>query len=332
MFQEDQMRVLVTGGAGYIGGHTVLALKARGHEVTVLDDLSKGYREPFFGDYFVEASVADSDKVRKTVKERGIEAVLHFAAFIEAGESMQFPGKYFLNNAAGTLSLLESLRLEGVDKLIFSSTAALYGIPDSVPIREDSALKPVNAYGESKLLVEQALRWYSEIHDFRYVSLRYFNAAGADEHLRCGERHRPETHLIPLALQAAYGERPRLSLFGTDYRTKDGTCVRDYIHVSDLADAHVLALDYLASGGKSQRFNLGNGQGFSNREVIQIVKSVTGKDFPVIETDRRPGDPETLVASSERIRTELGWKPRFADLKGIVNSADAFYKKWKGLA
>lgn len=325
------MRVLVTGGAGYIGGHTVLALKARGHDVTVLDDLSKGYREPFHGDRLVVASIADTEAVRKALRDHGIEAVLHFAAFIEAGESMKLPGKYFLNNTAGTMALLEAMRLEGVGMFIFSSTAAVYGLPDEVPIREEAALRPVNAYGESKLMVERMLRWYAEIHGLRHVSLRYFNAAGADPDLRCGERHNPETHLIPLALQAAYGERPSLAVFGTDYPTKDGTCVRDYIHVSDLAEAHVLALDRLAAGGGSACFNLGNGQGFTVREVVEVVKEVTGRDFPVVESPRRPGDPAVLVASSERIRRELGWVPRFPDLKEIVRTADRYYRRWKGL-
>lgn len=320
-------RILVTGGAGYIGSHTVLKLKEAGYFTVVYDNFSKGHEEFVFSDELVKGDIHNSKLVKETVKKYNIDAVMHFAAFIEAGESMQKPEIYFRNNSVGTMILLQALLECGIMKFIFSSTAALFGYPDEIPISEDATLIPVNAYGESKLLIEQVLRWYSEIHGFNYVSLRYFNAAGADERLRTGELHNPETHLIPLAIKTAYGERESLSIYGTDYNTKDGTCIRDYIHVNDLADAHVLALKYLESENSSNIFNLGCEQGFSVREVINIVKEITKIDFKVIETKRRPGDPEKLVASSDKIKNMLGWNPKFNDLKKIVESAVNFYKK-----
>jgi len=323
------LKVLVTGGAGYIGGHVVLGLKEKGYNVTVVDDLSKGYKTPFYGDKFIKANIQDTKKIKNIIRDNGIEAVFHFAAFIEAGESMKNPAKYFLNNSARTIEFLETIINEGVKFFIFSSTAALYGMPEKIPITEEQKLQPVNPYGESKLIVENVLKWFSSIYDFRYVSLRYFNAAGADEKLRCGERHNPESHLIPLAIQTAWKERDALYIYGTDYNTRDGTCIRDYIHVSDLADAHILALEYLLNNGRSDVFNLGNGKGFTVKEVVDVVKEVTGKDFPVIETNRRPGDPETLVASSDKIKKILGWNPKRTDLKWIVKTANEYYKYWK---
>jgi len=323
------MRILVTGGAGFVGSHTVLQLKDQGHFIVVYDNLSKGHKQLLFGDEFVQGDIHDKKLLSKTMKKFNIEAVLHFAAFIEAGESMKLPVKYFNNNSVGSLVLLDAMIENKINFFVFSSTAALYGYPDMIPIKENSALVPVNAYGESKLLVEKVLHWYSEIYGLRYVSLRYFNAAGSDLQLRTGEMHNPETHLIPLALQTAYGERESLFIFGTDYNTKDGTCVRDYIHVTDLATAHLLALNYLSEGNKSNIFNLGSETGYTVKEVIETVKKHTNIDFKVIETERRPGDPETLIASSEKIRSTLGWQPQFSDIDTIVDSAMKFYKKWK---
>jgi UDP-glucose 4-epimerase len=325
------MNILVTGGAGYIGSHTVLKLKEKGHCVIVYDNLSKGYRELLHGDEFVEANVNLRDMVRQVCHDFGVDAVLHFAASIEAGESMRDPVKYFNNNTVNTLLFLDAMMRAGVRNFIFSSTAAVYGLPERTPISEDFPLQPVNAYGESKLLVERTLKWYSDIAGLKYAALRYFNAAGADEKLRSGERHDPETHLIPLALKTAYGERESLSVFGTDYPTKDGTCVRDYVHVSDLAEAHVLALDYIMKEKKSEIFNLGSERGFTVKEVIKVVKDATKRDFKVVETGRRPGDPAVLVASSEKIRRTLGWKPSSSDLEAIVRTADAYYRNWKGI-
>ena len=313
------MRVLVTGGAGYIGATTVRSLRDRGHEVAVYDDLSKGHREALPSDVpLIVADVADRARLDATIREHRPDAVMHFAAFIEAGESMVAPEKYFRNNSAAALTLLESMMVSGVDKLILSSTAALYGEPRLIPIEETAPLEPTNAYGESKLLVERMLAWFRRVHGLRYASLRYFNAAGSDG---CsGERHNPESHLIPLVLQAATGQRSHISIFGTDYPTADGSCVRDYIHVSDLAQAHVLALGGLANHD-CLIYNLGIGHGFSVREVIAAACRVTGVDIPVVEAARRPGDPAVLVASSEKIRRELGWAPQYTDLESIIGSA-----------
>ncbi len=319
------MRVLVTGGAGYIGATTVRSLLADGHEVVVYDNLSKGHREAVpAGVPLIVAEVADRARLDAAMGEQRPEAVLHFAAFIEAGESMLAPEKYFRNNSAATLTLLESMLANGVNQLILSSTAALYGEPRRIPVEESDPLEPTNAYGESKLLVERMLAWFRRVHGLRYASLRYFNAAGSDGH--SGERHHPETHLIPLVLQAAAGQRRCISIFGTDYPTPDGTCVRDYIHVSDLAQAHVLALGALARHD-CLIYNLGNGKGFSVREVIRAARRVTGVEIPVVEAARRPGDPAVLVASSEKIRRELGWAPTYADLESIIGSAWAWMEK-----
>lgn len=327
------MNLLVTGGAGYIGSHTVLLLKESGHFTVVLDNFanSDGSNKFLLGDAFVKGDIADDSLVSETIKKYRIDAVLHFAAFIEAGESMKDPVKFFMNNSSGTFKLLETLVRNGVKKFIFSSTAALFGFPEKVPITEDTALKPVNAYGESKLLVEQVLAWYSKLIDFKYVSLRYFNACGADKDLRTGEAHNPESHLIPLALQTAYGQRKEFCIFGTDYNTPDGTCIRDYIHVSDLAKAHLMALEYLAQGNPSDVFNLGTEKGNSVKDIVSTVKKVTGKDFPVTIAPRRPGDPDILVASSEKIRKVLGWKPDYTDLETIIRTAVDFHKKWNKL-
>ncbi len=319
------MRVLVTGGAGYIGSVVVAELVRAGHQPVVYDNLSNGHRQAVPDEVpFVHGDVGEGVKVSKTIREHGIEAVMHLAAFIEAGESMKYPERFFRNNTAGTLGLLETMLDAGVDRFVFSSTAALYGNPEKVPIRETDALKPTNAYGESKLLVERILAWFHRIHSFRYASLRYFNAAGATTHL--GEAHEPESHLIPIILQVALGKREAIHIYGTDYGTKDGTCVRDYIHVIDLAQAHVLALNAL--GQQSQLiYNLGNGRGFTVREVIEAARKVTGRPIPVVESPRRPGDPAELVASSDKIQNELGWKPKHSDLDTIISTAWEWHRK-----
>lgn len=312
-------RVLVTGGAGYIGSVVAAQMLERGYEVVILDNLSHGHRAAAPQDArFVSGDVADRAALDALMSDSPYDAVLHFAAFIEAGESMQIPAKYFRNNSVNSLTLLEAVVAHRIPRFVFSSTAALYGTPDSTPIDETAALRPTNAYGESKLIVERMLEWMCRIHGMRYASLRYFNAAGAAG--AQGEDHRPESHLIPIALQVALGHRDHLSIFGTDYPTPDGTCVRDYIHISDLASAHLLALDALEKNEKLI-YNIGNGRGFSVREVIETARKVTGHAIPAKEAPRRPGDPPVLVASSEKIRRDLNWQPRHPDLKSIIGSA-----------
>ena len=313
------MKILVTGGAGYIGGTVARLLLAAGHEVTIYDNLCHSRRSAVAtGAEFVEGDIADRTLLDRTLENGRFDGVMHFAALIEAGESMHKPEIYFRNNTAGTLSLLESMLATGNNRLVFSSTAACYGEPEKTPIEEDARLEPTNAYGESKLLVEDMLRWFNRIHGLRYASLRYFNVAGAIAGY--GEAHEPESHLIPLVLDVALGRREKIRIFGEDYPTHDGTCIRDYIHVSDLADAHLLALAALE---KSDRliYNIGNGQGFTVREVIESARRVTGRPIAVEECPRRPGDPAVLVASSEKIKRELGWQPKFAELDTILASA-----------
>ncbi len=315
------MKILVTGGAGYIGGTVAGLLVQQGHDVIVLDNLTHGRREMVpAGTEFVKAELADREAVERVLRS-GVGAVMHFAALIEAGESMRVPEVYFRNNTASTLTLLEAMLAVGVNRLVFSSTAAVYGEPEKTPIAEDAKLQPTNAYGESKLLVEHMLTWFHRCHGFRYASLRYFNVAGAMPGR--GEAHEPESHLIPLILDAAMGRREAIKVFGTDYPTPDGTCIRDYIHVHDLAQAHLLALDALDDEERGGRliYNLGNGQGFSVREVIEGARKVTGRDIPVVEEPRRSGDPAVLVASSEKIQRELGWTPQHARLEEILASA-----------
>jgi UDP-glucose 4-epimerase len=316
---EGRLNLLVTGGAGYIGSVVCSQLLAEKHEVVVYDSLSRGHRDSVPKEaQLVIGDVSDRKALDQVFKSRAFDGVLHLAALIEAGESMRVPELYFRANSAATLTLLEAMLAAGVDKFVFSSTAALYGEPENIPIRESDTLKPTNVYGESKLLVERVLDWLNRIHGFRYASLRYFNAAGATKTL--GERHNHESHLIPLVLQAAVGQRPSISIFGTDYSTPDGTCIRDYVHVLDLARAHILALEALVSHDKLI-YNLGNGRGFSVREVIQVAERVTKKRIPVVEAPRRPGDPAILIASSEKIQQELHWKPQHPDLEDIVASA-----------
>jgi UDP-glucose 4-epimerase len=313
------MRILVTGGAGYIGGTVARLLLAGGDGVTIYDNLCHSKRTAVpAGAEFVEGDVADRALMEKTLRMGRFDGVMHFAALIEAGESMEKPEIYFRNNTAGTLTLLEAMLATGHERLVFSSTAACYGEPERTPILEDAKLAPTNAYGESKLMVEQMLGWFNRIHGLRYASLRYFNVAGAIAGY--GEAHEPESHLIPLVLDVALGRRKSIKIFGEDYPTRDGTCVRDYIHVQDLADAHLLALAALKERDRVI-YNIGNGQGFTVREVIESVRRVTGKAIPVEECARRAGDPAVLVASSEKIKRELGWKPRFAELDTIVKSA-----------
>src|SRR5215471_6679166 len=312
-------RILVAGGAGYIGSVVVARLLARGYEPVVYDDLSHGHRAALpTGAQLIEGDIGDRAALDRAFSEIRPQAVMHFAAFIEAGESMQRPEKYFRNNTASALTLLEAVLAHKVPRFVFSSTAALYGTPDKTPIEETAPLHPANAYGESKLLVEQMLAWFHRIHGLRYASLRYFNVAGAAAEQ--GEDHQPESHLIPLAFEVALGARKEFAIFGTDYPTPDGTCIRDYIHVSDLADAHLLVLEALKEKDRLI-YNLGNGQGFSVREVIETVRRVTDHSIPAKESPRRPGDPAVLVASSEKIKKELGWQLKYPDLESIVRSA-----------
>ena len=313
------MKVLVTGGAGYVGGTVTRLLLASGHELTIYDNLCHSRRDALPQKArFVEGDLADHPLIESTLREGRFDGVMHFAALIEAGESMKVPELYFRNNTMATLTLLEAMLATGHDKLVFSSTAACYGEPERTPITEDARLLPTNTYGESKLLVEQMLTWMNRIHGFRYASLRYFNVAGAIDGY--GEAHEPESHLIPLILDVALGRRASIKVFGHDYPTKDGTCIRDYIHVRDLANAHVLALNALAERSRLI-YNIGNGHGFTVREVIDSVRRVTGRSIAVEEHERRPGDPAVLVASSEKIKAELGWKPQFAELDQIIASA-----------
>jgi UDP-glucose 4-epimerase len=320
------MRILVTGGAGYIGGTLTRLLLAQGHAVTVYDNLCHSKRLAVAANVdFVEGDVADRTLLESTLSHGRFDGVMHFAALIEAGESMKLPEVYFRNNTVATLTLLEAMLATGHDRLVFSSTAACYGEPETTPILEDAKLQPTNPYGESKLLVEQMLKWMNISHGFKYASLRYFNVAGAIEGY--GEAHEPESHLIPLILDVALGRRANIKIFGRDYPTKDGTCVRDYIHVLDLAEAHLLALGALSEKNSRLIYNIGNGQGFTVLEVIESIRRVTGKPIAVEECPRRPGDPAVLVASSEKIKTELGWKPKFAELDEIVDSAWKWHQK-----
>jgi UDP-glucose-4-epimerase GalE len=314
------MRILVTGGAGYIGSHAVRLFLARGHDVWVYDNLSEGHRAAVPADRLLVGDLADIPHLDQEVVVRRIEAVVHFAAFTYVGESVREPGKYYQNNLVNTLNLMECLRRNQVARFVFSSTAATYGTPQHTPITEDEPQKPINPYGSSKLAVERALADYAAAYGWGYAALRYFNAAGASPDGTMGEDHDPETHLIPLVIQAALGQRPHIEIFGTDYATPDGTCIRDYIHVDDLAEAHLLALERLGPGTQ-YRFNLGIGRGYSVREVIRAVERVTDKSVPVKEGPRRPGDPDVLVASSEKIQRELGWRPKYTELDAIIETA-----------
>lgn len=315
------MNILVTGGAGYIGSHTVRRLIARGHNVVVYDNLSKGHRQAIPEEILIAGDTGDKVKLAELFQTYNIDAVVHFAAYSLVGESGFKPSIYFQNNVANTLTLLDAMLDNGVNKIVFSSTAAVYGEPSVVPITEEASKEPTNVYGTSKLMVEKILESYDRAYGLKYTSLRYFNAAGADTLGDIGEDHTPETHLIPIIMQTALGQRENLQIFGTDYDTPDGTCIRDYIHVNDLADAHILAVEALHQGASSDVYNLGNGQGFSVKEVITAAERVTGKSISIVESDRREGDPAVLIASSEKIKQKLGWQPQHTTIEAIIKSA-----------
>ena len=315
------MKVLVVGGAGYIGSHMVKMLLSQGHEVVTFDNLSGGYQDAVLGGEFVLGDLDNQAAIDAVFIQHQPQAVMHFASFIQVGESVRRPDMYYRNNFSNTLNLLDAMVRHGVKHFIFSSTAAVFGEPEYMPINEAHPTVPVNPYGQSKLMVEQVLADYDHAFGLKSVCLRYFNAAGADPEGQLGERHDPETHLVPLILQVASGRRSEIQVFGRDYDTDDGTCIRDYIHIVDLCSAHLLALQYLSSGGKSDKFNLGNGKGFSVQEVISAVKKVTGKKIKVVDAPRRTGDPARLVADAARAVEVLGWKPVYADLETIVAHA-----------
>jgi len=324
------MAVLVTGGAGYIGSHAVAALIERGEEIVVVDNMQQGHRAAVLGGKVYEGDIRDAAFLDRVFEENAIDAVIHFAANSLVGESMKDPGKYYHNNVYGTLCLLEAMNKHGVKRIVFSSTAATYGEPERVPIEETDRTEPTNAYGETKLAMERMIRWFDSAHGIRFVSLRYFNAAGAHESGAIGEDHQPESHLIPLVLQAALGQRPHISMFGDDYDTPDGSCIRDYIHVSDLADAHVLAVEKLRGGADSAVYNLGSGKGYSVKEVVETARRVTGREIPLVVEPRRAGDPAVLVASSDRARSELGWRPDRSNLESIIASAWSWHERNPG--
>jgi UDP-glucose 4-epimerase len=320
------MRVLVCGGAGYIGSNMTATLAKSGHEPIVLDNLSKGHRSAARNARFVLGDFGDFDFTVDVLRKYGIDAVMHFAAFIEVGESVTQPLRYYDNNVSRTRTLLAAMETANVNKFVFSSTAAVYGMPARFPITEDVAKMPINPYGETKWAVERMCHFQSDTGKLRYAALRYFNACGAGFNAALGEDHHPESHLIPLIIQAAMGKRDSIKIYGTDYPTPDGTCVRDYIHVEDLCAAHLLALDKLNSNSELV-YNLGNGTGYSVRQVIDTVRKVSGKEFKVVEDARRPGDPPVLTADASKAQKELGWKTRFADLEAIVRSAWTFHNE-----
>jgi UDP-glucose-4-epimerase GalE len=319
-------KILVTGGAGYIGSHTRYFLEKSGHSVVVVDNLSRGYKEAVPEGLLRQVDLRDTQKLTQLLKNENVDAVIHFAAYISVGESTQRPELYFINNVSGSLSLFDAMLEAGVRRLVFSSTAAAYGIPAKVPITEDQPYAPINPYGESKVMVEKILEWLDKYREFRSVRLRYFNACGADPESGLGERHDPETHLIPLILKAVQTGKS-VTLFGDDYTTPDGTCIRDYIHVSDLAEAHILAVEYLLKGGKSDVFNVGTGSGSSVKEVLAAVEKVTGKKAPFVMGPRREGDPPSLVADSRKLQDRLGWRAKRADLEVIVRDAWGFAER-----
>lgn len=319
--------ILIVGGAGYIGSEINKELVKAGFQTVVFDSLVSGHKEAVKWGEFVQGDLSNLDDIRAVFKKYEIEAVLDFAAFIEVGESVLNPQKYYYNNLVNTLNLLQVMKEFEVKKIIFSSTAATFGEPKYTPIDEIHPQWPINPYGWTKLMIERVFADYDVAYGLRYVALRYFNACGANDDADVGENHNPESHLIPLVLDAAIGKRENIKIFGTDYPTPDGTCVRDYIHVVDLASAHLLALKHLLAGGESKQYNLGNGKGFSVREVIEAVKKVTGKSFQVIEVERRPGDPPVLVASSEKIKKELAWEPKYTEIEAIVATAWKWHQK-----
>ncbi len=322
------MKVLVVGGAGYIGSHMVKMLSKAGHDVSTLDNLSNGYKDAVKYGKFIEGDIADAGLLNRLFNENGFDGVMHFASYIQVGESVEKPAMYYRNNVSNTQILLDAMVKHKIRHFIFSSTAATFGEPEYTPVDENHPQKPINPYGHSKLMVEQILADFDHAYGLKSVSLRYFNAAGADPEGELGERHIPETHLLPLVLQAASGRRDSIMIFGTDYDTPDGTCVRDYIHINDLCSAHLLGLEHLAAGGDSRAYNMGNGQGYSIKEVIDVAKKVTGVDFAVKLGERREGDPARLVADASLLQKELGWKPEYADLETIVRHAWAWEEKY----
>jgi UDP-glucose 4-epimerase len=321
------MKILVTGGAGYIGSHTVDLLQKEGYEVVVFDNLVYGHKEAISCPLVV-GDLLNKEAVRKFFEENKFKAVIHFAAYALAGESMREPGKYFENNILGGLNLLEAMKDFEVKYIVFSSTCAVYGYPKKLPVTEDSPLNPVSVYGESKLIFEKILRWYDEIYGIKNICLRYFNAAGADLEGKIGEDHRPETHIIPLAIKTALKQQPEFTLFGDDYPTPDGTCIRDYIHVLDLASAHIKALEFLQKENKSDVFNVGTGNGYSNKQILEMVKKISGVNFPIKIAPRRPGDPAAIWADNKKIKKVLGWEPKYSDLETIIRSAWKWHKNY----
>ncbi|MBI5025817.1 MAG: UDP-glucose 4-epimerase GalE [Nitrospirae bacterium] len=323
------MKVLVTGGAGYIGSHVVKVLGEKGYDTVTYDNLSFGHRSAVLSGELVVGDLNDKQKLRETFKLHKADAVMHFAAYIVVPESVREPSKYYKNNFCNTLNLLDVCLEFGIKHFIFSSTAAVYGIPESIPVSEEAPLNPINPYGSSKAMVERALSDISSATELNYISLRYFNVAGADEKSRIGQAKKDATHLITIAVRTALGKKPYIEIYGTDYPTPDGTCIRDYIHVDDLSDAHILALEYLMEGGRSEIFNCGYGHGYSVREVIDAAKKVTGMDFKVVDADRREGDAPQLVADSTKLRKRLGWTPKHDDLGYIIKTAYEWEKKVK---
>lgn len=319
--------ILVTGGAGYIGSQCVKILAERGFRTVVVDNLSRGHREMVLAGEWVQGDLGDGDMLSGVMRHYGVRTVIHFAALSLVGESEEKPHQYYMNNVGGGLRLLDAMLKTGVDRIVFSSSAAVYGEPAALPIEEDHPTRPTNVYGGTKLIFENILRQYARTYGIRFLSLRYFNAAGADPDNVVGEDHTPETHLVPLVLDAAMGRRPEIAIYGTDYDTPDGTCIRDYVHVRDLAEAHVLALDRLEEGPCAAFYNIGSGSGFSVREVIRSAEKTTGVKIRVSEGRRRPGDPARLVASSRRIEAELGWKPAFSDLDTIIGTAWNWHRR-----
>ena len=324
---DELNTVLVTGGAGYIGSHTVKVLKNSGYQVVVMDRLTTGHKKAVLTEHFYEADICDSKAVQDIVKRHQVDAVIHFAAKSLVGESVAHPDLYFHENTGKTNQFVSALIQCGMRTIVFSSTAAVYGLPETIPISEDTAKLPINPYGVSKLMIEQSFPWLEQAYGLKWMALRYFNAAGASLDGEIGEDHDPETHLIPLVLKTALGQRPSISIYGTDYNTHDGTCIRDYVHVLDLAQAHVLALEALERGVSCQALNVGTGRGYSVREIIEAAQKITGRDIPVVETERRHGDPDILIADSSKIQNLLGWKPQYSDLDTIIRTAWEWHRR-----
>ncbi|KEH84874.1 UDP-glucose 4-epimerase [Clostridium novyi A str. 4540] len=323
------MSILICGGAGYIGSHTVAELLQNGQDIVVLDNLEKGHREAVLGGKFYEGDLRDSKILDRVFTENNIDSVIDFAAYSLVGESVEEPLKYFENNIGSVINLLDVMKRHGVKNIVFSSTAATYGEPENTPILESDKTFPTNPYGESKLAVEKILKWCDKAYGIKYTALRYFNAAGAHISGEIGENHNPETHLIPIILQVASGKREKIMIFGEDYPTEDGTCIRDYIHVTDLANAHILALERLKKGKESATYNLGNGKGFSVKEVVEVARKVTGCNIKAEIAERRAGDPAILIASSDKAKKELGWNPKYNSLETIIETAWNWHKKFK---